>query len=67
MRGVSKVVARGLCVVSIVMALAVSAEARPREDGRWFERRTDPIVKVLKKLFGIKSQGDGLSDPRPKP
>ena len=67
MRSVSKVVARGVVVVSMVMALAVSAEAKPRENGRWFERRADPIVKVLKKLFGIKSQGDGLSDPRPKP
>ena len=65
MRGVSKVVARGVVVVSIVTMLSVSAEARPRENGRWFERRTDPIVKVLKKLFGVKSQGDGLVDPRP--
>jgi len=67
MRGVSKGVARGVVAGSIVMLLAVSVEAKPRENGRWFERRTDPIVKVLKKLFGIGSQGDGLTDPRPKP
>lgn len=65
MRGVSNVVARGVVAVSIVMALAVPAEAGPRDGGRWFERRTDPIVKILKRFFGIKSQGDGLSDPRP--
>lgn len=65
MRGVSKVVARGVLAASIVMVLAVPAEAAPRDGGRWFERRVDPIVKILKKMFGVRSEGDGLSDPRP--
>ena len=65
MRGALNVVARGAVAVAIVMALAVPAEAKPREGGRWFERRLDPIVKVLKKMFSIKTEGDGLSDPRP--
>jgi len=68
MRSVSKV-ARGVLAVSIVVALAVPAQAKPkdgRDSGRWFERTIDPIVKVVKKLV-IKSTGDGLGDPWPKP
>jgi hypothetical protein len=65
MRGVTNVVARGVVAASIVMALAIPAEAKPRDGGRWFERRVDPIVKILKRMFAFKSQGDGLSDPRP--
>jgi Zn-dependent protease len=65
MRGVSKAVARGVLAGSFVLLLAVPAEARPRDGGdRWFERKLDPIVKVIKK-FVIRSMGDGLSDPRP--
>ena len=63
MRGVSKAVARGVLAVSIVMVLAVPAQAKPQGGGRWFERKIDPIVKVLKKL--MTSLGDGLVDPRP--
>ncbi len=65
MRGALKVVARGVVAVSIVMALAVPAEARERDSGRWFERRIEPIVKVLKKVFSIRSEGDGLTIPTP--
>jgi hypothetical protein len=66
MRSVSRFVARGVVAVSIVTLLAVPAEAQPRDGGRWFHKRIDPIVKVLKRLLGnIKSEGDGLSDPRP--
>lgn len=63
MRSVSKAVARGVLATSIVLALAVPAQAKPRDGGRWFER-IDPIVKVIKKLV-IKTFGDGLVDPRP--
>jgi hypothetical protein len=66
MRGVSKAVARGVLAGSIVMALAVPAQAKPRDGGGWFERRFDPIVKIVKKLV-LKSTGDGLGDPWPKP
>jgi hypothetical protein len=65
MRGALNVVARGVVAVSIVMALAVPAEAKPRDGGRWFERRFEPIVKVLKKMFSIRSEGDGLTIPTP--
>jgi len=65
MRDVSRVMVRVVLAVSVVLTLAMPAEARPRDGGRWFEPRTDPIVKILKKLFGIGSQGDGLVDPRP--
>jgi hypothetical protein len=63
MRSVSKAVARGVLAASIVLVLAVPAQARSRDGGRWFERKIDPIVKVIKKL--MTSLGDGLSDPRP--
>jgi hypothetical protein len=64
MRGVSKVMSRGVLAVAIVMVLAVPAQARPRDGGRWFERKLDPIVKVIKK-FVVRATGDGLVDPRP--
>jgi hypothetical protein len=64
MRDVSKV-ARGVLAVSIVVVLAMPAKAKPRDGGRWLERVTDPIVKIVKKL--VKSMGDGLGDPWPKP
>jgi hypothetical protein len=65
MRGVSKSVVRGVLAGSFALLLAVPAQARPRDGGdRWFERKLDPIAKVLKR-FVIKSTGDGLSDPRP--
>ena len=63
MRGVSKAVARGVLAMSIVLVLAVPAQAKPRDGGRWFERKIDPIVKIVKKL--MTSLGDGLSDPWP--
>ena len=66
MRGVSKAVARGVLAVSIVMVLAVPAQAKPQDGGRWFGRKLDPIVKIIKKLM-MKSMGDGLGDPWPKP
>jgi hypothetical protein len=64
MRDVSKAVVRGAVAVSIVVALTVPAQAKPRDGGRWFERSVDPIVKMVKKLL-IKPLGDGLIDPRP--
>lgn len=64
MRGVSRAVVRGVVAVSIVMTLAVPAQAKQRDGGRWFERKFDPIVKIIKKVV-MKSLGDGLVDPRP--
>jgi hypothetical protein len=63
MRGVSKAVARGVLAVSIVLVLAVPAQAKPQDGGRWFERKFAPIVKIVKKL--VTRLGDGLIDPRP--
>lgn len=51
-------------VGAIVLLLAVPVQAKPPEDRPWFERRIDPIVKMVKKLV-VKTLGDGLSDPRP--
>jgi hypothetical protein len=62
MRKISKVV----LAVAIVMTLAIPAQAKPRDGDRWFDRTFDPIVKVIKK-FVMKSMGDGLGDPWPKP
>jgi uncharacterized protein YggT (Ycf19 family) len=62
MRGVSKV-ARGVLAVSIVLVLSVPAQAKPRDGGRWLDRVTEPIVKVVKKV--VRTLGDGLVDPRP--
>jgi len=64
MRDVSQVIVRGVVAVSVVMMLAIPAEAAPR-GGRWFERRVDPVVKILRKMFGVRSEGDMLVDPRP--
>jgi hypothetical protein len=51
-------------VVSIVLALAVPAEARPvPQDGGWLRART-PILKIIKR-FAVKVFGDGLVDPKP--
>ena len=65
MRVISKAVARGVFATSIVLVLAVQVQAKPRDGGKWFER-IDPIVKIVKKMV-MKSLGDGLSDPWPKP
>jgi hypothetical protein len=60
---VSKAATRGVLAVSIVMVLAMPAQAKPRDAGRWFERKIDPIVKIVKKV--MTSLGDGLIDPWP--
>jgi hypothetical protein len=65
MRDLSQVVARGVVAGSIVMLLAVPAQARPREDWSWLGRTIDPIVKIIKKI-GIRTLGDGMTDPWPK-
>lgn len=65
MRDAVNVVARGVVVVSIVMLMAIPAEAGPRDGGWWLERRADPIVKIVRRIFGITSQGDGLTIPTP--
>jgi len=49
--------------MSIVLVLAMPAQAKSRDGSRRFERKIDPIVRVIKKL--ITTLGDGLSDPRP--
>jgi hypothetical protein len=63
MRGFANGVVRGVVAVSLLMALAVPAQAKPG-DGTWLERKRQSIVKLLKQ-FGIRSFGDGLTDPRP--
>jgi hypothetical protein len=64
MRGVSYRFARRVAVVSLVMALAVTMSARPRnERPREPREKREPIVKIIKKL--IRSWGDGLISPTP--
>ena len=58
MRGVS----RGLVGLSLVVMLAVPAQARPG-DGSWLEEGRGRIIKIIKKI--VKTFGDGLVDPRP--
>jgi hypothetical protein len=66
MRRVFNGFARGLVVVSVLVALAIPAEARPtRGEDRWYT--DNPVVKVLKfvKKFVVITFGDGLTDPKP--
>ena len=60
MRRVSNAVARGVVAVSVIVALAVPAQARGFDDG-WaaVKGRFAKIAKI------VKSFGDGLVDPRP--
>jgi len=56
--------ARGVLVLSVVLALGSSAEARPSSrDDRWDRERT-PMLKILKK-FAMKCFGDLITDPKP--
>jgi hypothetical protein len=59
MRGVS----RGLVGLSLVVMLAVPAQARPG-DGSWLEEGRGRIIKIIKKIV-VKAFGDGLTDPKP--
>lgn len=67
MRRSSQVVVRGVSAVVVVVILAVSMSARPREERPIREPREkrEPIVKFIKKV--IESLGDGLTIPNPKP
>ena len=56
--------ARRVAAVSLVLALAVTVSARPREERpREPREKRDPIVKFVKKV--IRSLGDGLVTPTP--
>jgi hypothetical protein len=48
----------------LVVFLAIPIQAKPRDEGRRFERTLDPIVKVIRTLV-MRTLGDGLIDPRP--
>lgn len=67
MRRSGYAVVRGVSAVVLVVVLAVSVSARPREERPIREPREkrEPVVKFLKKV--IKSLGDGLTIPNPKP
>ncbi len=63
MRRVFNSSVRGVAAVAMMLALAGSAVAAPRED-RDRERGREPgVVKVVKKI--IRALGDGLTIPRP--
>jgi len=66
MRRVFNGFGRVLVVVSVLVALAIPAEARPLPgEGAWII--DNPIVRVVKilKRFVVKTFGDGLTDPKP--
>jgi hypothetical protein len=64
MRRVSYRFARGVAAISLVLALAVTVSARPREERlRDPREKRDPIVEIIKKV--IRSLGDGLVTPTP--
>ena len=63
-------IGRAFVAVTVVTALALAAPAqamaRSEEPGPgWVFRGRDKIVKVIRTT--IRSFGDGLSDPKPKP
>jgi hypothetical protein len=63
MRSFANGVVRGVVGLSLLVALAVPAHAKPG-DGTWLERKRESIVKLLKQ-FGVRTFGDVLTDPRP--
>jgi hypothetical protein len=67
MRRSGYAVARAVSAVVMVVVLAVSVSARPRDERPIREPRfkREPIVKVVKRI--IKSLGDGLTIPTGKP
>jgi len=67
MRRPGYAVARSVSAVVLVVLFAVSVSARPRDERPVREPRMkrEPIVKVVKRI--IKSLGDGLTTPTPKP
>ncbi|HYO77130.1 MAG TPA: hypothetical protein VE010_11760 [Thermoanaerobaculia bacterium] len=68
MRQIFSGAARGVLAVAVVMVLAAPAQAMPSDapDFGWFGRTRDRIVKVIKRMT-VRTFGDGLSDPKPKP
>jgi hypothetical protein len=65
MRRIFNGLGRALVVVSVLVALAVPAEARQApSEGSWYREPIVRIVKMIKK-FAVKTFGDGLTDPKP--
>jgi hypothetical protein len=66
MRRVFNGFGRALVVVSVLVALAIPAEARTRSgEEKWIaDNPLTRVVKILKKL-AVKTFGDGLTDPKP--
>ena len=67
MRRSGPAVTRAVSAVILVVVLAVSVSARPREERPIREPRDkrEPIVKVVKRI--IQSLGDGLTIPTGNP
>jgi hypothetical protein len=64
MRRVFSASVRGVLVVSVVVMMAVPAQAATVTPGEWVGRGKERIVKLLKR-WTARTFGDGLSDPRP--
>jgi hypothetical protein len=66
MRRVFNGFGRTLVVVSVLVALAIPAEARTQGgEGKWFtDNPITRVVKIIKKI-AVRTFGDGLIDPKP--
>lgn len=64
MRRVFNVSVRGVAAVLVIVGLSGSMLAAPRE-ARGPRDRSNPIMKIIKKI--VVALGDGLTIPTPKP
>ena len=60
---VFKSFARGVAAIAVIVVLAGNAMAAPREKFDRERGRTNPIIKVVKRI--IQALGDGLTIPWP--
>lgn len=65
MRRVFNSSVRGVAAVAVILALAGSAVALPRDGEKRGRTRDEGIVKMVKRI--VRSLGDGLIVPLPKP
>jgi hypothetical protein len=57
-----------LLLITLALSTSVLAvEREPLRDRRGPRDRYGRIVRIIKKLFGVTSNSDGLTPPRPEP
>jgi hypothetical protein len=52
-----------LAVFIVLVTLPVAAE--PVKNDRGVREPREPIVRIIKKMFGVRTNSDGLMPPRP--